>query len=68
MNEVSCRVFEIFERPLAAKGVAAEAMEGAGAVTSRPRVSPMWVVSRATTAAARPVWAISATRVRAEGR
>jgi signal transduction histidine kinase len=26
MNEVSCRVFAIFERPLAAKGVAAEAM------------------------------------------
>jgi len=26
MNEVSCRIFEIFERPLAAKGIAAEAM------------------------------------------
>lgn len=26
MNEVSCRIFEIFERPLAAKGVGAEAM------------------------------------------
>jgi signal transduction histidine kinase len=26
MNEVSCRIFEIFERPLAAKGIAAEVM------------------------------------------
>lgn len=33
MNEVSCRVFEIFERPLAAKGVGAEAMVAGTAVT-----------------------------------
>ena len=26
MNEVSCRVFNIFERPLAAKGIAADVM------------------------------------------
>jgi signal transduction histidine kinase len=33
MNEVSCRIFAIFERPLAAKGMAAEAMVAGTAVT-----------------------------------